>query len=400
MALAAVAGPARADGPCPAAEPCIVVRAHGITEQTFVVDPTLLGQIGDVTNAQYTTYTGRGGVRDDPYVAKGASVEAVLRQFHLDASATRVTASAGPSARQTLLDQTELGGGAYAGGLAPVFFSDSPQFIRFARPMRNGTDANYRDVWSGDSDAPVYLDVYTSGRVLHPVVKASATSTEAGRQVGFSVGFVGYHPAGLSYAWTFGDGTSSAAAAPRHAWKSGGSSYSVNLTVRGADDAAGSADPVVVRVGKAPKPKATHHQSGTGSGGSHQPVTGPSSGAGTGPGSATGSGTGATGTPTPSASPVPTPTPSPSPRPHRPRAVAGERVQGVLLVADAAPQSAAQVPRAEVSARRAAAARAAGAQGWDRRLLWVLLVPGLLLVGVVGQSRWIARRLPVPAWRK
>ncbi|WP_436494323.1 PQQ-dependent sugar dehydrogenase [Actinokineospora sp. HUAS TT18] len=97
--------------------------------------------------------------------------------------------------------------------------------------------------FSGDANSALYRIEYIGGGNRAPVANATAdkTSGRAPLAVAFSsAGSTDPEGGGLTYAWNFGDGTSSTAANPSHTYSANGQ-YTATLTVRDTAGATGSA---------------------------------------------------------------------------------------------------------------------------------------------------------------
>ncbi|MCW2757443.1 MAG: hypothetical protein JWO46_1189 [Nocardioidaceae bacterium] len=411
--------PAVADGgACPAGEACLLVTVTGTVNETLVVTATDLGDGDtgwhDMTNPPYRRNDGQNITKQPPGTA--TSIPAILRHLPTPVPVGSVTfATAHPFAGSAvvtrlgpadLADPTLPGDTGFQGHVVPGFNADNDaQLVRFTRPMRSDDDVNASDVWTSQADGQVQLVIHTTGHIVQPRVVAEKTQTDAGSPVSFHVEYDGAAPPGPSYTWRFEDGSAPATSAtPDHTWGTAGS-YRVTLDVSGSDGSEGSATPVLVQVGPKP-PATTTTQPGTGTGGAANNVTGPVKGKGKTPGSTTSTqGSGAAGTGTSAGAGAGTGTgagqaaqqgtdPQGKKKPA-PTETTGENVSGTLLVQ----QVAAITPAAPSAQAPAASARAVPTPLHDWGLLWILVLPGLMLLGAVSQSRSLQRRLPRVPWR-
>ena len=239
-----------------------------------------------------------------------------------------------------------------APGALPVIAGDgSEDQNTYFRPWRGGNDQNARDQVV-QSDAPVSVVVYANGALLtvtgasHPVSHTATTATMGLSATVHAANGATIPASSLSWSWDFGDGGTSASAAPVHRFTDGVYYATVQVT----DTQNGSGGTATIRVttpaagasGSANRPGAgrrtgSHSPAGTDTGHHRTPATTSahahhatpaqtpaSSPAPTQPSSP------ASGTPTPTATPTtaaaPTATPHPAAtRPHRSRARARRR---------------------------------------------------------------------------
>jgi hypothetical protein len=426
LATSLSGAPAVADGgSCPAGQACLLVTVTGSIQEQLVVTGQDLDDWHDLTapNLQYRTHSPT-GTSDQPRPGQAASIPVLLAHMmptHVPVgSVTFVTARATPDAGATRLGPADLSDATtphtgFQDNAVPGFWADTDrQLVRFARPMRSDDDLNYQDVWTTRSGGMATLVVHTTGHIVHPQIQATTPTTIAGTSVGFSATFAdGPPPPGPTYAWSFGDGTTSTDASPHHTWAKSGT-YSVNLDTGASDGSEGTATPIQVQVGAKPKPKPSSptKKPGTGTGSKHHTVTGPTKGNGTTTGGTTTGGTtipgsssyvlGSTTPVTPgligglTTSTPSTTTPSQATGTGTASLPVGTPVSGILLVSDATASVSTASKAASVPA---ASARAVPRLEWDRGLLWLLLLPALLVAGGCTQTRWWTRRLPDLPWR-
>lgn len=304
----------------------------------------------------------------------------------------------------TVLDQTALSapgspGFPFADGLMPAFYGngpDNPHAIGFIRPLRPSTsDTNAKDWLQTLNNGTMQLRVHTSGEVLHPVVTASTTKTQAGQPVSFTVTLDQPADSALHYAWDFGDGATSEQESPSHAWAQGGSSYQVIVTVTAESGASGPSAPVVIQVGKKPDPG---DHPGAGSGDNDNPDAqqhGPRESSGSHDGAASDQDSaGQQGDPEGSDQQPGTPTRRRGQHQHH--AAGGLVVEGVLLD----PTSSGRVVSGVERPAAAQAAHSVPPVDHTTVLLGFGAVGCLLALGALGQVQAVRRRLPVPVWRR
>jgi hypothetical protein len=407
---------AAADGAGPVGEACLLVTVTGSTQQQLVVTGHDLDQWQDMTKPPYRTHS-PGSTQDEPQPLGATSIPVILGKLDPAVpvgSVTFISARASANDHATRLGPGDLGfpytgHTGFQGNVVPGFWADTDrQLVRFARPMRSDDDLNYQDVWTSRTDGEATLVIHTTGHIVHPQIRASTTTTVVGATVGLSATFADdTPPPGPTYLWNFGDGTSSTSPSPPHTWTRSGT-YSVTLETGAADGSEGSASPIQVQVGPKPKPKpppkTPGKTPGTGTGATHHPVNGPVTGTGTASNGSTfplsgpfGTGGITTGTSSAGkATGTTTSTPSQVQGTGNQSVPMGTPVSGILLVSDATASASTASKAAPVPA---ASARAVQPLRWDRGLLWLLLVPTLLAVGGLTQTRWWTRRLPVLPWR-
>ena len=286
-------GPAAsAAGGCGAAPACVVVDVVGTTTTSQTFTPDDLDRLHDIVNTTYTLQSRP----NDPApqttnVAEATSLRALVAAIPdpghpgstLDPDAVTFTEVDDAQGHSHPLPRGALGASGATGyqrGLMPVVYALDQDTIGFLRPLRDSSDVNVSaDVNIGGyflsgTDGVLHIVVHTSGQLLAPVIHASATSADVGKGVGFTV-TLPRRPAGqLTYAWDFGDGSTSTVAAPTHAWAHTGT-YEVDLTVSSPDGSTGRAESVLVDVAAVPK---SGPSTGPGTGkdkDKHAPVTGP-----------------------------------------------------------------------------------------------------------------------------
>jgi PKD repeat protein len=130
----------------------------------------------------------------------------------------------------------------------PALVSADSECTRFVRPLLGPEDANADDNVAA-CGAPLAVAV-RDGRILSIHASASSTTPEAGTAVRFRATAEGAEEGeALTYAWNFGDGTSSTGASPSHTFTAAGS-YRVTVLATGSDESGGEAAPLTIVVGK------------------------------------------------------------------------------------------------------------------------------------------------------
>jgi hypothetical protein len=448
VALAIAAGPVAYASPASAEDvcggqggPCIAVTnvATGTTQYVTSEDIT---NTSDIPQQDCS-------IRKVPYgpesdlcnpITDGLSIQAVVNQVVPDLSLVRLVQVSGFAGNPSTLTADELATPSpFENSWEPVFGQPSPGTnISYERPLLdNQTDTNASDNQITSDNGQMTVSVYTTGQVLHPSVTLSTTKAKIGVPITATATLApGESANNLTYDWNFYSGpVDSEPATTTHTYAKGseGTAY-VSVTVeRGLDTptpAYGISAPVLVHVGKAAppatKPPSDGPTSGTGTGNKHHPVVGPNKGKGHNAGAAPGHRSGGAGSTTPTtpapgqpsqttggattapaggAANAPTgsataptggATRSRKSTPSPPAgADFGALVHGVVIDSAgqpvAPPRSSPTVPRGT-----AESARARSTQPFDARLLWWLLLPVLLGLGVLTEVRRpdSARRSP------
>jgi hypothetical protein len=167
----------------------------------------------------------------------------------------------------------------------PVVSTDGNQNQNtYTRPWLGGSDQNGPDQVV-DSNAPVTIIVYQNGSVLTVHAQGRVIShTRQAMTVDFSATVqtaqgAAIPPSTLSWSWTFGDSSTSSAAAPTHTYTSAGDYY-VSVRVTDARDGSGGTDSFQVRSPSAATPGA-HGHDGAGHNARSKSPAGPTRSSGT-----------------------------------------------------------------------------------------------------------------------
>ena len=161
----------------------------------------------------------------------------------------------------------------FADGLKPIVWINGAE-TDYLRPLRSPQDTNTQDLIVEQAGAPIDLYV-SSGPMLAVSAHATPDRVAVGRSVSFRAAVAGAAAgAGLSYEWSFQDGSSGSGATVTHAYRVAGTYYAV-VTVRGSgDDAGGVSQPVPVTVGSPPTAAGSTRPGGS-SRKPHAPAGGP-----------------------------------------------------------------------------------------------------------------------------
>ncbi|MFT4288546.1 PKD domain-containing protein [Nocardioides sp.] len=401
--------PAYAASGCGGEGPCVVVEvAETGSTTTFDLDELLA--LEDVFDQSFVLRESS-GASQSLSVAAATSLRAVVAAVPVDPDSvtyTEVLDTSGVAHRLAAGELGAAGSNGFAGGLEPVVYPSGGdgEVLTYIRPLRSSedvnvsSDPNYGGYFATADGGALHVMVHTTGELLNPVIDADDLTPSLGDAVALSVSFDEEPGTSLTYAWDFGDGTGSTDPAPTHAWTDAGS-YWVNLTVTGSN-AVGRADAVKVTVGEAASATATATAGDgvatsaapsvgpTKSGGRHQggkasTATGPTAGATA--SATTGASSGATAS---AATATATATASASSSAEPTATAAGDRIEGVVLVA------AGQAPAAG-GEQIAAAARGGqvpgswGLPGWSGGVGAGVLLLGL---GALAEARprWWRRR--------
>jgi hypothetical protein len=139
----------------------------------------------------------------------------------------------------------------------PAPFPDGPPIVwmdaggtRYLRPLRGPSDVNAADnigITGGDLVVRVH-----QGPLLRVRTRTNRRTVPAGEPVTLSAEVVGpVRGQGLTFDWTFGDGSGRPGRTVRHRFRTPGV-YEAVVTVTGADDSGGSSAPLLIRVGEPP----------------------------------------------------------------------------------------------------------------------------------------------------
>jgi hypothetical protein len=293
----------------------VVVTVYGdagVQSTTTITTDDILGKNPqfppDVVNAQYQTRAVPNGPKsNDPLVGQGLSIRQLVQHLSPPISPGSVTYTqvTGRSAYQSNLsssthdfDDPNDPDFPFERGLEPAFFPITGQSnaMGYIRPLRadDASDVNNRDYMETDPGGALRLDVHTSGTLLQPEITAAPHSIKPGGSVAFK-GSVSDPDSSetVTWTWTFGDGAITDAQGPHasHLYSAPGT-YFAFADVSGSNGSSGESAPVQITVtaprststSPAPTPRTsttpppTGHSHGTG--GSHNPTSGPTGGNG------------------------------------------------------------------------------------------------------------------------
>jgi hypothetical protein len=409
---------------CDGDGPCVIVDVVGDgsdADHPHIFDLADLDSLHDIADATYTVKSLQ-VTRDEP-VPEGVSLRALAQAVSVDPDAVTYAEVLDVSGLSHPLTKAELGplgdngfADVHGQDVEPAMYDTGGNGISYIRPLRSdvpndlnsvaGSDNGY---FQSDTNGALGVIFHLSGSLLTPTIHPTTTAPKAGVADAFSATVAPQPGTSLTYDWSFGDGSSSTAAAPSHAWSRAGT-YWVTVTITGADSSSGSTS-LQVTVGAPQAPTTVPTRPGTGkSHHPHNPVTGPNRN----PGRHSG------GTPqhtapdegpsqSPTTTPPTTPPPAPSsgapsvpstpthhvrqprhrhPQHHVPAAKTGTHVSGILLTSASTPVTVVPEPVA-----RAAGARQGAESPW-RVPEWLVLTVAALAVLSCGIMReW---RPPLP----
>jgi hypothetical protein len=295
--------------------------------------------VGDVPAS--TIYTRRANAGDPGTKLRlgGVSVRTLLLENNVDPDAitfvniTRADGGQVTLRRADLADPPPFPEG-------PALFSDDGSATRFLRPVRGRYATNAKDevVTTADSGP---LQVYVDGGDIPVVASATPLDVKAGETVTFTAR-VSFRPPGarLSYAWDFGDSTTtSGSATVKHKYDSGGN-MQARVSVRGRGGATqqcatfcAGTDAVNVQVGEPPT-QPTTTQTTPGGGNGNPQAAGSSTGTGgggQGGSGGSGAGTGTTPRATTARKPSAARPAKRKPPPPPPKEPFGVTISGVLI---------------------------------------------------------------------
>jgi hypothetical protein len=430
----AFAAPASADDVCGGqGGPCFAVTVVGENQPPKYLPWSDFDKMTGVQNGNNCAVRSKPGTAEfegcNP-ASPGISIQTLLADASIPIAAVKLlqVSESGSTPSTLTADELATDPSPFENNWVPAFglFGGG---ILFNRPLLNNpNDTNAGEDVTTPAGGEMDVVVYPSATVLHPTVQVPAEVTAGVSFTAQAVLPPGEVTPGVTYTyiWNFYYGPADAEPArTTHKYPVGtNGTYGVSVTVEhyvGTTlSAYGTSQPVVVPVGAPAKtPPAKGPPGGSGTGKKHHPTVGPNKGKGRQPGGAPGKkgGTGRT-TATPSSSATqPTPasdaaTPTSGPtggastvrtgptsapsatagatgRHHRSTPPAGANfgalVQGVVIDSAARPVAAAPAPTAR--AATAESARRRSAQPFDARLLWWLLLPVLLGLGVLSEVR-------------
>ena len=398
-----------ASGPsCPSGQPCVVVQVLGDTgsdANPVVVTLADLANWTDVTDTQYFTRATSGGMAtSEPFVAQGVSIRHLLQQLGVAPSSVTYTSIVGRTSYRSLLsaqthdfDDPTSPDFPFQDGLLPVLWPiGSDDAIGYLRPLRSDTDVNGPDFLETYSEGELELTVHTSGTVLTPTITAQPRSVRAGSAVAFTAAVEDPDATEtLSYTWSFGDGSGGQDAQTTHRYTTPGT-YFAYVEVDGAHGSSGQSASVKITVLPGPSTSPPRPPTSTpapgpshGTGGAHNPTSGPVTGngqhGGGAPQSSTPSESPARGSATASGSPATSaahssgPAPAPSPSGSR---ITGYLIAGFATTPGAASTAARNTPLTAPAARDGRLTRSVS--GW---LVAVLAALALLAFGAHAEAR-------------
>jgi hypothetical protein len=274
----------------------VVVTITGPSASTQIITLSDIAS-GDITNAVYRVRSKAGGPTSDGgvgHVDRALSIRSLL-QDHLGIGAAGIIGRVNftvphTSRRSTPLGPDQLGPSGqntFENGLMPALYSPDGSSIAYVRPLVAG-DPNDTNTANDDfqvaAGSELDLTVTTSAVLLRAQVKASQSSTTVQKPVSFAVNFDG-HPdtSGLSYAWTFDDGSMAIGPSPTKTWTAPCTRCRVTVTITGVGIQQSTASTIVdVRSPHlAPSADPTTGTDGGASANPHAPNSGPNRGHGT-----------------------------------------------------------------------------------------------------------------------
>jgi hypothetical protein len=182
-----------------------------------------------------------------------------------------------------------------AGALPVISVDGSEDQTTYTRPWQGGSDDNAADQVTVQGQ-PIAIAVYESGP---PLTVSATTMTLSESATAMKVKFTAtvHNQSGatvpassLTWSWTFGDGGSSNAATPTHAFAAG--RYPVTVQVTDAAAGTGGTDTIEVAAHTSNKGSGTHRHGGGNKHTNSRAPVGPNNSHGTHPGAGTGHGKG------------------------------------------------------------------------------------------------------------